>query len=221
MAGIAYRRIGDWRTQAPQQLRIQLAQQESTIEQLVQLGRQQGLTLDEHQEAIEALQQSTAQMRSELDALQAYTPVSCQVHFGDNNTATTISSVNTYVQVTQENWTLDAGGSGFELGGSDVSLVYTGETGRRVLVTIGCGLRIASGTLVPVRARVESNGSGSGITPYTPRTIIAQASTEQEVTMAGLVTLTNGDEFTLEVRNDSGTANITVARFAMQMVEVH
>lgn len=218
MAGIAYRRIGDWRTQAPQQLRIQLAQQEATIEQLVQLGRQQGLTLDEHQDAIEALQRSTAQMRSELDALQAYTPVQCSVGFAGNTTETTITTSGAFETVTQATWVLDSGAVDFEIGVGDTSLVYTGETGRRAFWALTCNIRMGSGTLQEIWFRLAQGGNNVG--HYAARMLVAQQS-EQQDQLHGLLELTNGDEFTLEVRNESNTNNITARRMSLQFIEVH
>lgn len=218
MAGIAYRRIGDWRTQAPQQLRIQLAQQEATIEQLVQLGRRQGLTLDEHQAAIEALQQSTAQMRSELDALQAYTPVQCSVGFTGNTTETTITTSGAFETVTQATWVLDSGAVDFEIGVGDTSLVYTGETGRRAFWALTCNIRMGSGTLQEIWFRLAQGGNNVG--HYAARMLVAQQS-EQQDQLHGLLELTNGDEFTLEVRNESNTNNITARRMSLQFIEVH
>lgn len=218
MAGIAYRRIGDWRTQAPQQLRIQLAQQEATIEQLVQLGRRQGLTLDEHQAAIEALQQSTAQMRSELDALQAYTPVQCSVGFAGNTTETTITTAGAFETVTQATWVLDSGAVDFEIGVGDTSLVYTGETGRRAFWAITCNIRMGSGTLQEIWFRLAQGGNNVG--HYAARMLVAQQS-EQQDQLHGLLELTNGDEFTLQVRNESNTNNITARRMSLQFIEVH
>lgn len=218
MAGIAYRRIGDWRTQAPQQLRIQLAQQEATIEQLVQLGRQQGLTLDEHQEAITALQQSTAQMRSELDALQAYTPVQCSVGYTGNTTQTIIPSSGEFVAVTQGTWVLDSGAVGFELGVGDTSLVYTGETGRRAFWALTCNIQMGAGSLQEIWFRLAQGSNTVG--HYAARMLVANQS-EQQDQLHGLLALTNGDTFTLQIRNESNTNNITARRMSLQFLEVH
>lgn len=189
---IPFRRIDDWRTANPAQLKEQLARQEETLSAIVD---------------------AVTKLQSDASRAKAF------ITYGWNaQTPTPISTANTFeAAVCALNTNFTAEGFSAKTSGAN-RITYTGREPIRAVIHATVVLSTNTGTVDPLMAKVRLNETED--LPIGSIRIPSAAGTPATAGYTTFTTLRRGDRVSLYVANASGTSDVRVHAYRLVAVEL-